>query len=347
MASVDALSAAPAAERLQIVEGRLISVDVFRGAAIAFMIFVNNVIKTGLDMGPFAHGGWNEITPTDWVFPFFLFIMGVSMPFSFARRLEQPGGRSGLYVRIVRRTMLLFLVGWAIHLTPELNWRELRILGILPRIGLCYLFTALIVLHCGRRGQMGAMAALLLGYWALMQWVPFPGKAEFAWARGDADSANNLAQYIDRLVLGVHMDRPYDMETKGILSTLPAITNTLAGYLCGEWIRSRRSAPLEAANGLFVWGTLRAGRRHLLAFLDAVRGGPLDAQLRLFMSGMAMLILAVCYWAVDIRGGRVGVGFCVVFGANSIFAFAGSQILSRLMGRIQLAAAGGRTGQPV
>jgi predicted acyltransferase len=322
-------------------------------------------------MGPFAHGEWNEITPTDWVFPFFLFIVGVSMPFSFARRLDQPGRRRWLYVRIARRTAMLFLVGWAIHLTPDLNWRELRVLGVLPRIGLCYLFTALIVLHFGRRVQITALAALLLGYWALMEWVPFPGKAEFAWARGDAESANNLAQYLDRLILGVHMDRPYDMETKGILSTLPAITNTLAGYLSGEWIRSRRSAPLtparpqktggeegtpprnplpetsradsalEVTNGLFVWGTLGLLVAIFWSYWAPFGLGLWTPSCALFMSAMGMLILAVCYWAVDVRGGRVGVGFCVVFGANSIFAFAGSQIVSRLIGRVPWLPLGG------
>ena len=130
-------------------------------------------------------------------------------------------------------------------------------------------------------------------------------------------------------------------ETKGILSTLPAITNTLAGYLCGVWIRSRRSAPLELTNGLFVWGTIALIVAIFWRFWVPFGVGVWTPSCALFLSGMGMLILAVCYWAIDIKGGRVGVGFCVIFGANSILAFAGSQILSRLVGRIQWLPLGG------
>ena len=306
--------------------GRLVSLDVFRGATIAWMILVNSVIHGGPNMGPFAHGKWNQITPTDWVFPFFLFIMGVAMPFSFARWSGDDNKPFRLYARMIRRMLLLFLLGWLTHLTPDFNWRELRVLGTLPRLGLCYLIVGMIVLHFGRRTQLQMLAALLLSYWALMVWVPFPGKAEFAWASGD-----NLAQYIDRLVLGVHMQRPNNLETKGILSTLPAIAITLAGCQCGAWIRTRRHTGLELTNGLFVCGT--AGMILSLFWYFWVPFGQAlwTPSYALFVTALAMLVLATAYWAIEIKGCRFGVRFCTVFGANAILAYTGAVILSKLI----------------
>jgi predicted acyltransferase len=311
--------------------GRLVSLDLFRGATIAFMIFVNSVVENdGLHFGPFAHGRWGTATPTDWVFPLFLFIVGVAMPFSFEKRLAVPGGRALLYVQIVKRTALLVLLGWLINLTPAFKWSELRVLGVLPRIGLCYFFTSLIVLNLNRKAQIGAVAILLLTYWALMAWVPFPGKGG-TWEAGTATQANNLAQYIDRRLLGIHLSAPNDFESKGILSTLSAITNTLVGYLCGVWLRSSR-APLERSNGLFVWGTIFV----VAALFWHDLGVPFHQGLwtpsfAVMMSGLGMLLLAAFYWRVDIQGRLLGNRIFVVFGSNALLAFVGHQLLNRIL----------------
>ena len=313
--------------------GRLTSLDIFRGATIALMILANCHGADGKanNLGPLQHGGWHQMTLTDWIFPFFIFIMGVAMPFSFSRRLAEPNGKLRLHLQLVRRCLLLFLLGWLIHLSPQFAWKELRILGVPPRLGLCYLFAGLIALHFGRRMRLALIPLLLLGYWALMVYVPFPGKTDDPWARGGRNAPENLTQYIDQKVLGVHLESPYDMESKGILSTVPAITNALVGFLCGVWLRSSRS-PLELSNGLFVGGTLFVVAGLIWHDLGVpFNQGLWTPSFAALTCGLAMLALAACYWRIDISGRSLFNSFFLVFGANSLFAFMGHQVLRKYL----------------
>src|SRR4051812_18417536 len=230
--------------------GRMSSLDVFRGLTIAGMILVNNPGTWDAIYSPLEHSKWDGLTPTDLVFPFFLFIVGVSVTLSLARRAESGGSKRDLYVKIVRRTVIIFALGLVLSAFPYNDPATFRIPGVLQRIAVCYFFAAVIFLNTRWRAQAAIAVALLLVYWAAMKLIPVPG-----FGAGVLDSKEgNLAAYIDRAVLGQHVwnqAKVYDPE--GILSTVPAIVTTLAGVLTGHFLRTRRE-PIEKVAAMFVAG---------------------------------------------------------------------------------------------
>jgi predicted acyltransferase len=219
--------------------GRVVSLDVFRGITIAAMILVND--PGGPSYEPLDHAEWNGWTHTDLIFPFFMFIAGASMALSFARRKEQSGAeRKKLALHTLRRGSLIFLIGLLLNLFPWFfDWQHyanLRIPGVLQRIGFCYVFAGLIYLYMSKRTRIAIIATALLGYWAAMKLIPVPGIGA-----GDLTPNNNLAAYIDNAIFGVrHMwqHRPWDPE--GLLSSVPALCTMLLGTLVGEMFVSRQ-----------------------------------------------------------------------------------------------------------
>ncbi len=219
---------------------RLLSLDVFRGLTIAGMILVNNPGPSGKVYWPLAHAAWHGWTPTDLIFPFFLFVVGVSITLAFARRVE-IGSTSefNLYLKILRRTVLIYAFGFLLAGFPYFNLSTIRLTGVLQRIAVCYFFAALIFLKTNRRTQTLIVVVLLLVYWGLCAFVAAPG-----YAAGDLSKEGSVVSFVDRVVLGTHIwkggGRIYDPE--GLLSTIPAIATTLTGVLTGHWIRERREA---------------------------------------------------------------------------------------------------------
>ena len=301
---------------------RLISLDAFRGATIVLMILVNNPGSWSHVLGPLAHAEWHGVTPTDLVFPFFLFIIGTAMAFSFGRRMAVDNRRWPIYWKIVRRSLIIIGLGWLLTLYPRFDFGSMRIPGVLPRIGVCYFFASMIAIHLKTRGQIIATLALIFGYWGLMTLIPFPGKGEDVWALG-----GNFAQYVDNLLLKGHLWKP-DFDPEGIISTLPAIATVMFGYFTGKWLRTERT-PLEKTNGMFIAGALA-----LLLTMFWQHWMPLNKALwtssyAVFTAGMALHCLAVSYWWIDIKGNtKLTKGF-VAFGSNSILAFAGSSFLAK------------------
>ncbi|MCE5346773.1 MAG: DUF5009 domain-containing protein [Bacteroidales bacterium] len=321
-----------AATDLQLVKpGRLISLDVFRGATIAFMILVNNQGIPGNEYGPLAHGSGYEVTPTDWVFPFFLFIVGVAMPFSFARRLNQTDGQKGsIYKKIIRRTILLFALGMLLNIYPKFNFGTWRIMGVLQRIALCYFFTSLIVLNLKRKGQLIAIVVLLLGYWTLMVLFPYPGKGPDPWS-----FSNNFNDWLDRHILGPFMWHPYEAELKSLLGTLPAICNTLIGYQAGVCLLSQRR-PLEKATRIFVSGTMLTVLGLFWVYWMPFTQRLWTSSFAVYMSGLGLLLLATAYWWIDIQGHHRGLAPFIHFGSNAIVAWCASELLSSTLNWIRV-----------
>ncbi|MBI4876727.1 MAG: DUF1624 domain-containing protein, partial [Acidobacteria bacterium] len=209
--------------------GRLESLDVFRGATIAAMILVNNPGSWSAVYSPLLHAGWHGWTPTDLIFPFFLWISGVAMTLSFAKRMERGDGRRRLFLHTLRRAAAIFGVGLFLNAFPYFDLATLRIPGVLQRIAVCYLIAAAIFLTTKLRGQAIAILSLLGVYWAVMKWIPVPG-----YGAGVLEKHGNFAQWIDSLVLSGHMwsaTKTWDPE--GIVSTLPSIATVLFGVLCG------------------------------------------------------------------------------------------------------------------
>jgi predicted acyltransferase len=304
---------------------RFVALDVFRGLTIAGMILVNNPGSGAHVYGPLEHAAWDGWTPTDLIFPSFLFIVGTSMVFSFDKRRALGADRAAVLGHVLTRSLLIYAVSFFIlgPFVPNFlhgrwpNFETIRILGVLPRIALCYLAAAPLVLFTSRRVWLLVSAGLLLGYWALMTLVPVPGHG----AGLVASPEWNLAAYIDRWVLGKHIWRGSKLwDPEGILSTLPAIATTLIGALTGHYLRSGRSA-LEKTAGLFV-----AGAALLVAGMAWNRLFPINKNLWsssyvLFSAGFALELLAFACFVIDIRGHRRWAQPLVVFGVNPLAAY--------------------------
>lgn len=314
---------------------RLLSLDALRGLTIALMIVVNNPGSWDTVYPPLLHSEWHGCTPTDLVFPFFLFIVGAAMAFSFAKFEQGDGVNFALHKKIISRSIKLILLGWFLSLFPEFDFGTMRFFGVLPRIGICYFAASMIILHNRRRGQILWAGGLLIGYWLLMTLIPFPGRGENAWIFGA-----NLAQYLDNLLLAGHMWQP-DFEPEGIISTLPAIAQVVFGYFTGRLLRSTRDK-MEITNLLFITGSFSI---FLALCLEPFM--PINKQLWttsyvFYTSGIGLNILAICYWFIDIKQKTAALRPFIEFGSNAIIVYFGSDILATLLWKIRLPL-GGKT----
>ena len=308
---------------------RLYSLDVFRGATIAAMILVNN---PGNDFAyaPLNHAQWNGWTPTDLIFPFFLFIVGVSLTLSFRARVERGESKRKLLLHSLRRGIIIFLIGLFLNGLPLFHLATWRVAGVLQRIALAYLAAAIITLYTGWRGIAVWIAGLLIGYWVAMRFIPVPGLGLPGADMPINDPNANLAWYLDKLYLpGAMYEKTRDPE--GILSTFPAIATALLGVLTGEWLGKSFDAGKKVL-GMLVFGVagILAGQLWHLWF-------PINKKLWtssfvLFTAGCALLALAACYWVCDVKMRR---GWWtkpfIVFGTNAIAAYVLADLMSGLL----------------
>lgn len=326
---------------------RLLSLDAFRGATIAGMLLVNNPGSWKDVYAPLLHAPWHGWTPTDLVFPCFLWIVGVSLTFSFARRGEEGAARGQLMAHVWRRAAIIFALGLLLTAFPfgllpahHFNLGTMRIPGVLQRIALCYLAASAIFLRTSWRGQAGWTAGLLVGYWALLVFIPVPGQGTSPF-----EALGSLPWWVDSHVLVGHTwaGAPVPgFDPEGIVSTLPAIATTLLGALAGHWLRSAATGERKAL-GLLLGGGLFLA---LGAGLD--RWIPINKNLWtssyvIFMAGWAMTLLAGFYWLIDVRGYRRWATPLVIFGLNAIVIFVLAGLVARLLGLISWAAVDGTT----
>jgi predicted acyltransferase len=334
---------------------RLESLDVFRGLTIAGMILVND---PGSDVSywPLNHAdelmsahpsGWyagkwwidaNGWTPTDLIFPFFLFIVGTSMVLSFATRRAHGDSRLALMKHAVRRSALILLIGYAIRILPYVDFSHMRYPGVLQRIAVVYLFASVITLWTASRGRIIWIAGLLAGYYAVMRFVPVPSCDPAGWMTQHC----SLAGFIDRKLMLGHLYRR-DFDPEGLLSTLPAIATTLLGTLVGEFLRGASSQQAKKALGGDSSASLSRKLRGLtLAGVAGVAAGyawhswfpiykPLwTSSYVLFTAGAACLLLALCWWLTEMRGWHAWSRPFLWLGSNAILVYALSTFLSKL-----------------
>jgi predicted acyltransferase len=312
---------------------RLISLDVFRGMTIAGMILVNNSGDWQHTYWPLEHAAWNGWTPTDLVFPFFLFIVGVSMTFSFAARAARGCSRANLMLHVLRRAAIIFGLGVGLAAVGIHHLHDLRIPGVLQRIGVVYLFVGLMALTSGRRAWLANAAALLVGYWAIMRFVPVPGIGA-----GHLDPQNNLAAFTDRALIPLRLYRG-TWDPEGILSTLPSIATCLIGLLIGDWMRRELSATRRVA-GLIGGGVVLMIVGRALHPVFAINKNIWTSTYVLFTAGCAMLLLGLCYWLIDVKARRGWTMPFLVFGTNAIAVYVLSELMEKAMGIMHVSDAG-------
>ncbi|GAB4093952.1 acyltransferase family protein [Flaviaesturariibacter terrae] len=345
---------------------RFYALDVFRGATVALMILVNNPGSWGHIYSPLEHAEWNGLTPTDLVFPFFLFAVGNAMAFVMPR--FAAAGDGAFWRKVLKRTALIFLIGLFLNWWPFVRWQGdallpngwtwwapamdnvagiktggqqlfgIRILGVLQRIALCYFAASVIVYYLKPRGALFTGLVILLVYWAL------------CFCLGDYTMPGFFGNGLDRAVLGIpHMYNretwegfPQIFDPEGLASTLPAITQVIFGYLVGHYIVNSTAAPTtdnaadrtarlyRTLTGLFVTavGLLVAGYMWDLVF--PVNKRIWTSSYVLATTGMAILVLGTLLYAIELRGVRGGwTRFFDVFGKNALFVFALSAFLPR------------------
>jgi len=320
MATVTAPNTADSPVPLSAGTGRLLSLDVFRGVTMAAMVLVNNQ-GGGEGYAPLHHARWSGWTFTDTIFPSFLWMIGVALTLSIAKRRAAGATRSALLAHAFRRTVILYCIGLFIYLYPHFDFSTMRILGVLQRLAICYFIATTIYLFTGVRGQIAAIFTVLAAYWLLMAFYPVPG-----YGRGHFDLAGNFAHYIDRIVLGHHNYNGHDWDPEGIVSTLPAIATCLFGVLTGGILRMRQTLAEKTAAVLSFGVLLISAGLILNTWL------PINKQLwtdtfAVFMAGLSTLGFGVCLWAFDVRGYRATwAKWAVLFGQNAITVYVFSEL---------------------
>ena len=315
---------------------RLVSLDVFRGITIAGMVLVNNPGSWEHIYWPLEHASWHGWTPTDLVFPFFLFIVGVAITLAFGSRVESGSSKRDLYLKIIRRSLLIFAIGLFLNGFPYYSLSELLIPGVLKRIAVCYLFASIIFLETRIRTQVVITFALLLIYWFLVEFIAAPG-----FAAGDLTKEGSLPSFIDRVVFGKHVwaqAKVYDPE--GLLSTIPALATTLIGVLAGHWLRTKESA-YEKVAGLFVAGAICVAVGWAWNPFFPINKALWTSSYVLFTGGLALQLLALCYWVIDIKGYRRWAKPFEIFGVNAIALYVGAGLMAELLGLIKVTGADG------
>lgn len=306
---------------------RLASLDVFRGATIAAMILVNNPGDGATTFAPLLHAAWHGWTFTDLVFPFFLWIVGVAMTLSFARRLEAGADRAVLLRHVLRRSALLFLLGLLLNGFPRYDLATIRIPGVLQRIALCYLAGAAIFLYTRWRGQVAAIVALCSVYWVLMMWVPVPG-----YGAGVLEPIGNFSQWVDQMLLPGHMySRTKVWDPEGVVSTLPAIANVLFGALAGTILRREEEPVAARAAWLLSAGVVLASIGAFLDHFQPINKPIWTVSYAVFTSGLAALGMGAAYWWIDGQGWRRGTAWLSTYGANAITVYVLSGLFARLL----------------
>ena len=370
MSTAEALSRHPRSQEASTSSHRLLSLDCFRGLLVMGMVLVTNAGSWSYVYWPLKHADWNGITPTDLIFPSFLFVCGLSMTYSFPARARRGQGRGLLLLHLVERSLLLIVLGFFLNGFPLFDMHNLRIPGILQRIGLCcliagglYLFTAPVFRQSGARPPertapsllwvVASIPILLIGYWMVMTLVPVPG-----YGAGHLDMAGNLGAYIDRSLMHTnHLwfwgGQMWDPE--GLLSTLPATANVLLGILAGVLLQSSTARSRKLA-WLVVGGVVLMLVGLALSPVIPINKKIWTPSFMLFSGGFSLLAFALLHWLIDgfsdgfsgdakdgLKGWRRVLIPALVFGSNAILGFALAQMLNPLFGMIHLAGSDGKT----
>jgi len=330
---------------------RLISLDVFRGITIAGMLLVNDPGTWSAIFPPLEHAAWDGWTPTDLIFPFFLFIVGITTYLSMSARRARGDNDAALVKQILRRGIIIYLLGFAMAMFPFYQWgtidslpnatawdriifriEHVRILGVLPRIAIVYICAGLLTLKTTLKQQVIIIGTLLLGYWFAMTLIPVPGENAIGAVLLHTKD-RNLAAYLDRLILGTNHTwvGSVTFDPEGPMSTIPAIATAMLGVIAGRWLALKEKPLLERISGLFAAGSIAMVLGLMWNWSFPINKSLWTSSYVLFTAGMACVALATIMWIVDYVNVKWWTKPFVVFGVNPIVAFVGSGVMARLI----------------
>ena len=300
---------------------RLVSVDALRGFDMFWIIGGGTLFESLVEIykhpvtetihNQLHHVVWKGFHFEDLIFPLFLFIVGVVLPFSVVRRVGRGQGRSALYLHILKRSVVLILLGLIMNGLLQFDWAQMRWPGVLQRIGLCYFFAAIIVVHTKWRTQAIIIAVVLILYWLAMMLIPVPN-----FGAGNLTMEGCLSSYIDQQLIPGELYYGYG-DNEGLISTFPAICTVLLGTLAGHWLRSRQSGNRKAA-GLAIAGVVSLLVGLLWSLTFPVIKIIWTSSYVLFSGGWCLLLLALFYWIIDVKGYKKWAFFFIVIGMNPI-----------------------------
>ena len=335
---------------------RLLSLDVFRGMTIAGMLLVNDPGTWSAIYPPLEHATWNGWTPTDLVFPFFLFIAGVTTHLSLTSRRARGDDEAAIRRQIIRRGLLIFLFGFLVNGNPFYTWGHIdgiadptflqrvvdrlyhwRIMGVLQRIGLAYMLAALLTQGRTVKRQIITVGVLLFGYWGLMTLLPVPDTGQLGYLTLN-DPPHTMSAWWDRYLLdwtrfglGNHTwVSSVTWDPEGFFSTIPAIGTAMLGNLAGQWIGTRRPL-VDRLNGLFGAGALGMMAGLVWNWVFPINKSIWTSSYVLFCAGMACVSLATIMWMVDVNGLKRWTKPFVIYGMNPMVAFVGSGVMARFI----------------
>jgi predicted acyltransferase len=315
--------------------GRLLSLDVMRGITIAGMIMVNNPGSREYVYAPLRHARWDGLTPTDLVFPFFMFIMGVSMYFSL-RKYNFTLSKESV-CKVLKRTALIFLVGLGLNLFGNIfrsgfgSFEQLRILGVMQRLALAYGIGSLIGLTVNHKYLLHIAGGILVFYWALLA---FTGSTVL--------SVDNIIAVVDRAILGEsHMygDTLADgtriaFDPEGLLSTIGSVGHVLIGFFAGKMILDSKKDNERIIRNLFIFGTILAFAGLLLSYGCPINKKVWSSTFVLTTCGFGSLLLGLLIWIIDINGKKKRTMFFESFGINPLYLYVQAALLGTLVGSI-------------
>ena len=312
---------------------RLVSLDVFRGLTVMFMILVNNPGDWGHIYKPLEHAEWNGCTLADMVFPFFLFIVGVSIVYALETKKQIQGDHRKLILRVLRRAAIIFGLGLFMSLYWYWDFSTVRIPGVLQRIALVYLLCGLIYIKTDYRIQTSLLILILIGYYLLMTKVPVPG-----YGKARLQPETNLGAWLDRLLLTpAHLwnqSRTWDPE--GLLGTLPAMGTTLLGILTGTWLKRKGFTEGGKVGAMLLAGILLTGAGLWWNTSFPINKALWTSSYVLFTGGIALIIFSLCYFFIDVLGYKKWTTPLVVYGVNAITVFVASGLMARTMNKVQI-----------
>jgi predicted acyltransferase len=325
---------------------RLLSLDVFRGLTIAGMLLVNDPGSWGAIYPPLEHAAWNGWTPTDLIFPFFLFIVGVTTHLSLGSRRARGATDRDIVLQILRRGAIIILLGWLMAgfpYYPLTRITAIRIGGVLPRIGVCYIAGALLTMKTTLKQQVVILAVLLYGYWFLQTLVPVPGQNEIGALLLNRPDAT-LSAWLDRKVLGLpHLwVGSVTWDPEGILSTIPAIGTVILGVFTGRWLTRKEVPMAERLNAMFVAGAIAMVVGLMWNWSFPINKNLWTSSYVMFTGGMAAVALAASVWLVDVKMIRWWTRPFVIYGTNPILAYVGSGVMARIIYSLIKVPYGGR-----
>jgi predicted acyltransferase len=308
--------------------GRLLYLDIYRGLMVAGMIIVDNPGSDEHAYWPIMHAKWNGWTPADFIFPSFLFLVGISLVYSFDKRRHGGESNNQILWHVFKRSLILIAIGLFVNASPiyGLDVHTWRFEGVTQRIALCYFFAAILELWTGRRGQIVAFLGCLLGYWVLLRFVPVPGAGVPSRDIPFMDQMQNLPAWLDRRLFMGHL---YDgtRDPEGIIHTIPAIGTTLIGVLTGHLLKSKRSTS-QLIGGMVFLGILGILAGEIWNRWFPINKNLWTSSFVLFSGGFCLLFLSLLYWVTEVKRWRGKWTMPIlVFGMNAIAGFVADSLI--------------------